>query len=407
MAVAIIGVSLLAPNNELNDDFVKYFDETVPFRQATDFMQDNLSGMTLLEISIDSEKASGINDPAYIKTLADFSSWLRQQPETDHVNTLSDTFKRLNKNMHGDDESWYRLPDSQDMAAQYLLLYEMSLPYGLDLNNQLNVDKSATRIIGTFENLTSQQLLELETRLGQWFIDNAPQYKVTITSPSLMFAHIGQRNIVSMLFGTIFALLLISLLLGIALRSVRYGVLSLIPNLAPAAIGFGFWSMWDGQVGLALSVVVGMTLGIVVDDTVHFLSKYLHARDEKGKSAEDSVRYAFNSVGRALWITTMVLVAGFMILAQSSFKLNADMGMLTAVIILLALIVDFLFLPPLLIKLDHLLGGSQEKSTDSQKLVSNSDTIDDVIDNNIDSNFDNDQSKPALAGSTEVPSNAV
>ncbi len=96
-----------------------------------------------------------------------------------------------------------------------------------------------------------------------------------------------------------------------------------------------------------------MTLGIVVDDTVHFLSKYLHARRERGADSHDAVRYAFNSVGRALWITTLVLVAGFMVLAQSSFKINADMGLLTAVTILVALAVDFLFLPPLLMKLDN------------------------------------------------------
>ncbi|MEH6826093.1 MAG: MMPL family transporter [Motiliproteus sp.] len=355
MAAVIVGLGLFAPNNELNDDFVKYFDPSVPFRAATDFMQDNLSGMTTLEVSIDSQVSSGINDPAFIATLDGFTHWLRDQPETDHVNSLSDTFKRLNKNMHGDDPSWYRLPDSQEMAAQYLLLYEMSLPYGLDLNNQLNVDKSATRVIATFENITSQEMIDLEQRLNSWFEANASDYKVSITSPNLMFSHIGQRNITSMLIGTVAALLMISLLLGLALKSVRYGLLSLIPNLAPAAIGFGIWALWDGQVGMGMSVVVGMTLGIVVDDTVHFLSKYLHARDDKGKSAEEAVRYAFASVGRALWITTLVLVAGFMILAQSTFKFNADMGLLTAIIILLALVVDFLFLPPLLIKLDHLL----------------------------------------------------
>lgn len=368
MTVAIIGLSLFAPNNELNDDFVKYFDKDVPFRAATDFMQDNLSGMTTLEISIDSQQPSGINNPAYIATMDNFTSWLRDQPETDHVNSLSDTFKRLNKNMHGDDPAWYRLPDSQELAAQYLLLYEMSLPYGLDLNNQLNVDKSAVRMIGTFKNLTSRDVISLESRINNWFTANASAYKVTVTSPNLMFSHIGQRNVYSMLTGTVGALLLISLLLGLALKSVRYGVLSLLPNLAPAAVGFGVWAMWEGQVGLAMSVVTGMTLGIVVDDTVHFLSKYLHARDHKGKNAEEAVRYAFSSVGRALWITTLVLVAGFMILAQSSFKFNADMGLLTAIIILLALIIDFLFLPPLLIKIDHLLernrgGVKQSEST--------------------------------------------
>jgi len=353
MAILTLIFAYFIQNNQLNDDFVKYFDESVPFRQSTDFMQDHLSGMTLVEISIDSQQSSGINSPKYLKTVDDFTKWLRAMPITDHVNTITDTMKRLNKNMHGDDPAWYKLPDNNELSAQYLLLYEMSLPYGLDLNNQLNVDKSSARIIATFKNMTSNEMLETEAMLQQWFKDNASEYKVSIASPSLMFAHIGKRNIRSMLLGTTSALLLISVLLGFALKSVRYGLISLLPNLAPAAIAFGFWGLINGQVGLAMSVVMGMTLGIIVDDTVHFLSKYLHARRDKNANSQEAVQYAFGSVGRALWITTFVLVAGFTVLAQSSFKLNSDMGLLTAITILIALIIDFLFLPPLLMKLDN------------------------------------------------------
>jgi hypothetical protein len=351
-SILIIASVMFIPNNELNDDFVKYFDESVPYRTATDFMQENLSGMMMVEISVKTGKASGINDPQYLRTISDFSDWLRARPETDHVNTITDTLKRLNKNMHGDDPSWYKLPDSQEMSAQYLLLYEMSLPYGLDLNNQLDVDKSSSRIVLTLKNMTSNELINIEQEMMQWFAKNAPQYDVDFASPSLMFAHIGQRNITSMLIGTTLALILISILLGIALKSVRFGLISLLPNLAPAAVGFGIWAMYSGQVGLGLSVVIGMTLGIVVDDTVHFLSKYLHARRDKGANSKEAVHYAFDNVGRALWITTFVLVLGFMVLAQSSFKMNADMGFLTALTIFVALVIDFLFLPPLLMLLD-------------------------------------------------------
>ena len=351
-SILIVASVVFIPNNELNDDFVKYFDETVPFRTATDFMQENLSGMMLVEISVKTGKPSGINNPEYFNSISDFSDWLRERPETDHVNTITDTLKRLNKNMHGDDPSWYKLPDSQEMSAQYLLLYEMSLPYGLDLNNQLDVDKSSSRIVVTFKNMTSNEIINIEQDMIGWFAKHAPQYDVDFASPGLMFAHIGQRNIISMIIGTTLALILISILLGFALKSWRFGLISLLPNLAPAAISFGIWGLYTGQVGLGLSVVIGMTLGIVVDDTVHFLSKYLHARRDKNASAKEAVHYAFDNVGRALWVTTFVLVAGFTVLAQSSFKMNADMGFLTALTIFVALVVDFLFLPPLLMLLD-------------------------------------------------------
>ncbi|MCO7186829.1 MULTISPECIES: MMPL family transporter [unclassified Pseudoalteromonas] len=348
----IIASALFIPKNELNDDFVKYFDTSVPYRVATDFMQTHLSGMTLLEISVQTNESSGINKPEYLRTVSDFSDWLRDQPETDHVNTITDTLKRLNKNMHGDDPAWYKLPTDQEMAAQYLLLYEMSLPYGLDLNNQLNVDKSSSKIVGTFKNMTSNELIALETKIQDWFGAHAAQYKVDIASPSLMFAHIGQRSINSMLLGTVLALLLISVILGVALKSWRFGAISLLPNLIPAGVAFGIWGLSVGQVGMSISVVIGMTLGIVVDDTVHFLSKYLHARREQKADTHTAVKYAFGHVGTALWTTTFVLVAGFIVLAQSSFSLNADMGLMTAITIFVALVVDFLFLPPLLMMLD-------------------------------------------------------
>ena len=155
-----------------------------------------------------------------------------------------------------------------------------------------------------------------------------------------------------MLLGTTIALILISFILIFALRSFKIGLLSLIPNLIPAALAFGVWGLVVGQIGLALSVVTGMTLGIVVDDTVHFLSKYLRARREKGLDAADAVRYAFNTVGLALVVTSIVLVAGFTVLTFSAFALNSNMAFMTAVTIVFAIVADFLLLPPLLMALD-------------------------------------------------------
>lgn len=350
--IVAIGISVFALQNQINDVAVEYFDDRTAFRQSTNFQTDNISGMGSMDFALFTGNESGLNNPKVLQTVNAFSNWLREQPEVDHVATISDTFKRLNKNMHGDDESYYTLPDDKELAAQYLLLYEMSLPYGLDLNNQLDLDKSATRITVTMQNLGSKEFTEFERRVYQWMEENAPEYKVTAGSVSLMFAHIGESNMNSLLRGTVLALVLISGLLVFALRSWRMGAISLIPNLLPAAIGFGLWGIISSEINMGLSVVLSMTLGIIVDDTVHFLSKYRHARLE-GKTAEDGVRYAFASVGRALWITTLVLTIGFLVLSMSSFALNSDMGMLTAIIIVVALAVDFLFLPAFLIVFDR------------------------------------------------------
>ncbi|WP_446293495.1 efflux RND transporter permease subunit [Vibrio vulnificus] len=349
--VVIAGSAALIPYNKVNDESVKYFDTSSEFRQAADFMEQRIGGMTTMSIAIKTHQSQGIASPDFLEVLGEFTRWLREQPETDHVASLSDIYKRLNKNMHGDDSAYYALPAERELAAQYLLLYEMSLPFGLDLNNQVNVDKSSVKLQLTVKNLGSVELVALEERIYQWFASHAPRYQVVASSPSLMFAHIGETNMASMLSTLPITLILISALMIFALRSWRLGVISLVPNIAPAVIGFGLWALISGEINLGLSVVVTLTLGIVVDDAVHFLAKYQHARKE-GQNAEQAVRYAFHTVGRALWITTVVLVAGFSVLAMSQFRLNSDMGQLSAIVIFVALVIDFVLLPSLLMRFD-------------------------------------------------------
>ena len=346
----VLGLGLLVPRNELNDQFVEYFDQSVTFRQDADFANENLAGIYRIDFSLESGQSGGISEPAYLATIDAFADWYREQPNVTQVTVLSETMERLNRNMHGDDPTWHRLPEERDLAAQYLLLYEMSLPYGLDLNNQINVDKSATRLTVAAADMTSKEIRQLAAAGEAWLEENAPSTMHTKgVGTSVMFAYISERNIKGMLKGTALAFLFVAGLLMVAFRSARFGALTLIPNLVPAIAAFGVWALVVGRVNMALSVVAAMTFGIVVDDTVHFLSKYLRARRERGLAPDDAVRYAFSTVGRAIVATPIILAAGFAILSFSAFDLNAGMGQLTAVTIVIALLADFFFLPPLLL----------------------------------------------------------
>ena len=350
----ILFFSAFIPSNRLNDVWAEYFDPRTTIRQHSDFVRMNLTTNNTISFSLNSGEEGGISDPAFLKYSEDLANWLRAQPEVIHVNSYTDIMKRLNKTMHGDDPTWYKLPEDRELAAQYLLIYEFSLPFGLDLNNLLSPDKSSTRLTATVGDSSTDKILSLQRRSQQWLQNNAPaQLFHPGTSSDLMFAHMGYSNIRSMLEGTFIALLIISVVLGFALRSVKFGVISLIPNLIPAAVGFGAWGLLVGQIGLGLSAVAGMTLGIVVDYTVHFLSKYLRAKREQNLSEPDAIRYAFRTVGLALFVTTVILTANFGVLAFSDFKLSADMGILTAGTIVIALLVDFFFLPPLLMFLSR------------------------------------------------------
>ncbi len=368
MGIVIFTFIAIIPRNEINDRFVEYFDDSIEFRQHTDYVTEKISGLYTVQFSLEADSSGGISEPTFLRKMDGFTDWLRNQPEVMHVNTVSDTFKRLNKNMHGDDGSFYKLPDNRELAAQYLLLYELSLPYGLDLNDQINIDKSSTRLSATLENLSTDQMLSFEQRSRDWIKDNAADINMVASSPAVIFSHLAVRNIDSMIVGTLIALALISVILIFALKSLKLGLISLIPNLTPVGVAFGVWAIFDSEIGLALSIVAGMTLGIVVDDTVHFMSKYLRAKREKNLNAIDAVRYAFENVGSALLVTTIVLAAGFLVLSMSAFELNSAMGLLTAITIVIALIIDFLFLPPLLIALEG--GDNEQENQDEEKMDS-------------------------------------
>ena len=361
--VTAIFIGAFVFTNKLDDSFVEYFDETVPFRQDTDYATEHLTGIYQVQFSLGAAETGGISEPEYLAKLEEFTQWYRSQPGVLHVNTFTDVMKRLNKNMHGDDPAYYRVPENRELAAQYLLLYEMSLPYGLDLNNQINIDKSATRFIVTMDDVTADEIRAFAEMGEEWLKANAPEYMFSHGSgPSVMFANITGKQINSMIKGSLIALVLISLMMVLALRNTKIGLVSIIPNLMPAAVGFGIWGLMVGRVDAGLSIVMGMTLGIVVDDTVHFLSKYLRARRENNLSPEDAIRYAFRTVGKALIVTSLILSAGFFILSFSTFAMNSNLAKLTSTVIIIALIADFLFLPPLLIKLEGIKPSVTQKN---------------------------------------------
>ncbi len=340
---------------ELNDNFVEYFDKSIKFRSDTEYTIENISGINRISYSVESGASQGINQVKFLKTLAKFKDWLIAQDEVVHVNIITDIFKRLNKSMHADDDSFYKIPDKQELNAQYLLLYEMSLPYGLDINNQINVDKSAVKVGLILKNLATKETLIFNKRVEKWLTDNA--YKAMHAkgiSTGIMFAHISKRNIESMLFGSSIALILISLILIVALRSIKIGFLSLIPNLLPAALALGVWALTYGRVGMAVSVVFAIAIGVIVDDTVYFLNKYLHGIRHKNMDNIQAVHYAFTTVGVALLVTTLVLIAGFFVLSQSSFLVNQQTGLLMALTIACALILDFTLLPAMLILINKI-----------------------------------------------------
>ena len=237
VVVLVAGISRI----ELNENHHELLDKSYEYRRSTDFISKNFGGLEPFEYSLSAGKADGVTDAEYLRKVDAFAEWFRAQPEVVHVFSIADIMKRLNKNLNGDKPKFYKVPDDSDLAAQYLLLYEFSLPVGLDLNNLIDVERSTTRLTVVLRSLTVDEKIGLDDRAQAWLRKNAPGMETGASGITIVGAYSIKRNITNMLIGTVIAMGIVSLLLIFVFRSLRFGLISLIPNFVPAAMAMGLW----------------------------------------------------------------------------------------------------------------------------------------------------------------------
>ena len=331
------------PRITLDDRFDNYFDETFEARRDMEFARDNLIGVYAVEFLIDTQIENGIFIVDNLEAIDQFSQWLSREESVGHVSSYTHILKKLNKNFHNDDPAYYTLPLTQEEAAQYFLVYSMSLPAGNDMNDIVNLDKSSVRITATTPTASAVEIRNLKKRAENWPSVEIAAFEVSAVGTGVMTAFMSQRNIESMAVGTLIIITIISVILLLTFRSFRLAAMGLASNLLPIVVGFSLWGALIGNIGMAASIIAALSIGLIVDDTVHFLTRYTERQ-----SAMPRLLYAFESAGVAIVQTSIILLLGFFVLTFSGFLINYTIGVLMVVIIVAALFVDLLVLPALL-----------------------------------------------------------
>ena len=346
-------ILLCIPMNELDENPTQMYAEGfTSFSSDTLWLDEKLSVTFPVNFLATNEEGQ-VSDPDFLKILDKFSVWLEEREQVNHVTSLANNMKNLNKSMHGDDPEWKKIPENADLSAQYLFFYEMSLPMGLDLNSSISQDRKSTKISATLKDMSSNEFKEFNNEVLGYLRQN--NLENMISEPSsfrVIFTYMVEAIVNSLLYGLFIGILLITLIIGLFFRSYLLPTLSIFPNILPIGMGFGLWGLFVGDVGFMVAVGMGSTLGVIVDFTVHFLSKYELARKEFKKSVEESVIYSFETVGFALIIMTVVLALGFSVLNLVTFIPIQDFAKFSVICFIGGLIINFLFLPNLLMKFD-------------------------------------------------------
>ena len=352
--VPVISCFLMAfiPLNKTNDNPLEFYSERYTTSAAdSKWISQRIGGTFPVSYELNSQGI--VSDPEFLREVDKFSEWLASNKEVLHVSSLSKIMKNLNKTLHGKQEEWNIIPTEPDLSAQYLFFYEMSLPYGLDLTNSISQNKESIKLVASLKELGSLEYREFAKRVENYASQNMPEDMVSIgTGTRPIFAFMSNMLITQLVYALGIGIVLITATIILFFRSLRYGMLTSVTNLLPIGVAFGIWAIVSGEISMLVGIGMGTTLGIIVDFTVHFLSKYLHARRQKNLSAEEAVEYAFETVGFALIITSFSLILGFLVLLQAFFIPIHGFVLFSSIAFLSALIIDLLLFPALLITCD-------------------------------------------------------
>ena len=352
-AVLIIATLALLPLNKLDFDRFYFIDEDSDFHLVYQTLKEKIGNDKALVYSIDSNEYYGITKPEFLQEVNRLALWLEEQPEASFVTTYTDYLRSRNKDEHDDNEAYDRLPTDQLQIIDYLVGYQLIQEIEPSLQPIFNSDYSAVRFIVGTSNLSNRQLITFNDRIDDWIANNiSEKYNVLHGDNSILFARLNQKITVELLQGFTLSFILITLTMIIGLKSLRYGLLSIMPNLFPATIVFGIWGLFVGELNPYILMLFSISIGLVVDDSVHVLSKYIRARKD-GLLPNEAVQYSIERAGSAITITTMSLAIGTCILLFSSTIYFQSVAQMLTPIIVMALVLDLLFLPPLLIRFDN------------------------------------------------------
>ncbi|MCF8059712.1 MAG: MMPL family transporter [Bacteriovoracaceae bacterium] len=347
--VASIYSAYLGMGVTTNADPDSYFSKESKIGRANEVVKKYIGGSAGPDLILEAGGPDKAKSPEFLNKVSQFNDWLRSLAPVNNTVSILDILKKMNQVINNNDPDFYKIPDSQEQVAQYLFLYTLSLPPGMDINDRISLDYSATRIslLWTVYDTTNWAIYRDKMKAKAKELG----LSLTIAGKANLFQDMIDYVVETFIRSIVMAMIFVSICLMIFFRSIKIGLISLIPNILPLTFGAATMALFDMDLNLGTSLVASVCLGIAVDDTIHFLANYFKNKEE-GMSQEDNILKIFTYTGSALIITTLILSSAFGLYVFGDFLPNVNFGILCSITLLLALIVDLVFLPAFLLVID-------------------------------------------------------
>jgi predicted RND superfamily exporter protein len=341
-SVIFVALAIGITQVKVDSNTIRYFDEEVEIRKTAEFTMEHLTGPMAYEIVVDSGVKDGIKDPKFMKTVERFYADMKAAfSEVRYLTSLVDTVRRFNKVVNNTDE----LPDNRELIAQYLLLYSMSLPQGMEINDKMDIDERKLRVTGYMDIVDTSKDLEMIEYIENWW--KQTEYSVAVEGQTYMFAHMQKDVTNTLIYSLSLAIILVSIVMIVIFRRLKLLWVFILPNILPVVLVVGLMGWIDITIDIGVAIAGAIIIGVAVDDTIHFLVKYFDAR-KRGLCMEDTFDEVLRYAGQAILFTTIILSVAFSMFAFSDFSPNQNFGIVTSSALVIAFVVDLLLLPALL-----------------------------------------------------------
>ncbi|MFH2047022.1 MAG: MMPL family transporter [Pseudomonadota bacterium] len=324
-------------------NFLEEFKEKTEVHQTLKYAERVMGGWLSVIYIFDTKHPDGIKDSDVLKKLEALQTRAEQNALVKKTYSIVDILKDINQSFHGDDPAYYKLPESRELTAQYLLMYEMS--GGKELEDYVTSDYSKTalelRVALSDSFIVADLLHDMQDFMDKNQITEAD---VKLTGIGLLWVKIADYIASSQIKGYILAFCIITCILCLSFRSFKIGMLCMIPNIAPVIFVLALMG-WKGiHLDYFRIMLATIAIGIAVDDTVHLMTRLRREFFICGDYRQ-ALKNGLYSVGQAMTITSVVLVSAFMVFLYSEMFTLASFGVLLAIIIFSALIADLFLMP--------------------------------------------------------------
>ena len=339
--LAIVAASLFfAGRIQVETNLVEYFRPDSLLRQDLDFVQDNLSGVSTLDISVKAEAVDAFTEPKNLQILELIQQHLHTLPGVDTSISFADYIKEMNKSFHDESPDFHTIPDRRDLVAQYLLLYESD-----NIDDYVNNAFDHARILVRISESSSAKQAQLIAMIRE-YLEAIPRsdLEMRVTGSVVQQVNVIRAVTEGLVSSLALALGVIALIMLVVLQSFRTGLLSLIPNLFPLVLNFGIMGLLGISLDTSTALISVVALGIAVDDTIHFLTEY-NVQRRLGASRDVALKNVNSQKGLAIVTTSLILCIGFGVLVFSHFIPTFYFGLLSALVMITALFGDLVLLP--------------------------------------------------------------